>query len=134
MGIATGYCTVGNFGSSERMDYTIIGTPVNLASRLETAADADEVFISHETWSYVKDNVICEPPQKLHLKGFHHQILAHKVLSLRDETEKDAHLLLLDDEDRGMTIKIDFSKISKDEVLSLISSFEIPEEVASDTE
>lgn len=128
MGIATGYCTVGNFGSSERMDYTIIGTPVNLASRLETAADADEVFISHETWSYVKDNVICEPPEKLHLKGFHHQILAHKVLGLKDEKDK---IITIEDEEKGVNMKIDFSKISKEEVLSMINNLEIETEAES---
>ncbi len=34
MGITTGFCTVGNFGSSHKIDYTIIGSPVNLAARL----------------------------------------------------------------------------------------------------
>ena len=39
MAINTGYCTVGNFGSADRMDYTIIGNEVNLASRLQAHAE-----------------------------------------------------------------------------------------------
>ena len=35
MGINTGYCNVGNFGSTDRMDYTIIGAEANLAARLQ---------------------------------------------------------------------------------------------------
>ncbi|MCP4109265.1 MAG: adenylate/guanylate cyclase domain-containing protein [Desulfobacteraceae bacterium] len=121
MGIATGYCTVGNFGSSERMDYTIIGSPVNLASRLETAADTNEIFISHETWSYVKDKVFCETPLKLHLKGFHQEITAHKVLGLKETKD---NIFVLDDEVKGINIKVDFSKISKQEIISIINDFE----------
>ena len=36
MGISTGYCTVGDFGSQQRLDYTAFGSPVNLAARLES--------------------------------------------------------------------------------------------------
>ncbi|QTA80065.1 Adenylate/guanylate cyclase catalytic domain-containing protein [Desulfonema limicola] len=118
MGIATGYCTVGNFGSSERMDYTIIGTPVNLAARLENAADIDEIFISHETWGYVKDKISCAPPLSLNLKGFHQPILAHKALSAALQDKDD--LFHIHDESKGINIKIDFSKASKEELVSII--------------
>jgi class 3 adenylate cyclase len=54
IGINTGFCTVGNFGSQDRMDYTIIGAAVNLASRLEAAAHPGTILIAHETWSLVR--------------------------------------------------------------------------------
>ena len=43
MGVHTGYCTVGNFGSEDRMDYTIIGGAVNTAARLESIAEPGEI-------------------------------------------------------------------------------------------
>src|SRR5690606_31048293 len=55
MGISTGYTTVGNFGAENRMDYTIIGKEVNLASRLESLAEPGEILVSYETFSLIKD-------------------------------------------------------------------------------
>jgi len=49
--INTGFCTVGNFGSEGRLDYTIVGGGVNLASRLETAAEPGKILISYETYT-----------------------------------------------------------------------------------
>ena len=57
VGINTGYCTVGNFGSEDRMDYTIIGSAVNLTARLQSRAEIDGILIGHETYSLVKDEV-----------------------------------------------------------------------------
>ena len=51
MGVNTGFVNVGNFGSDERMDYTIIGGEANLAARLETSADAGGIVLSYETYA-----------------------------------------------------------------------------------
>ncbi len=80
MGINTGYCTVGNFGSENRMDYTIIGGNVNLTSRLQTAAEPDTIYISHETYSLIKDEISCEYIGEITVKGFRDAIKSYKVI------------------------------------------------------
>ena len=60
IGINTGFCTVGNFGGEDRMDYTIIGSEVNLAARLESHAELGGILLSHETYSLIKDHVLAE--------------------------------------------------------------------------
>ena len=49
IGIHTDTCTVGNFGSNDRLDYTTIGNGVNLASRLESSAEPNQILISEDT-------------------------------------------------------------------------------------
>jgi class 3 adenylate cyclase len=47
VGINTGFCTVGNFGSEDRMDYAIIGNEVNLAARLQSHAELGGILVTH---------------------------------------------------------------------------------------
>ena len=60
IGIATGFCTVGNFGSETRLEYTAIGSGVNTASRLEAAAENGEILMSFDTYSLVSDQIPCQ--------------------------------------------------------------------------
>ena len=70
MGISTGYCTVGDFGSQQRLDYTAFGSPVNLAARLEAMAPATKIIISEQTYDLISDQVKCEPFKEITPKGF----------------------------------------------------------------
>ena len=82
MGINTGVCTVGNFGSEDRMDYTIIGGGVNLAARLETACPENEILISYETYAHVKDQIECQEEEQIEVKGISHPVSTHRVIDL----------------------------------------------------
>jgi class 3 adenylate cyclase len=84
MGINTGFCTVGNFGSQMRMDYTIIGRAVNLAARLESAARPSTILIAHETWTLVKDAILANEVPPLVLKGFAEPLHAYEIVGLRE--------------------------------------------------
>ena len=88
IGINTGYCTVGNFGSEARMDYTIIGSSVNIASRLEGAAARDEILISHETYLLIKDQMYCQRKPEIRVKGIGRPIDVYEVKGLKADQEE----------------------------------------------
>jgi class 3 adenylate cyclase len=87
MGINTGVCTVGNFGSvTHRMSYTAIGGAVNIASRLEGAAPPGGILISGATYHLIADRILAEPRGALKLKGVSHPVETYEVLGLAGET------------------------------------------------
>ena len=109
-GINTGFCTVGNFGSEERMDYTIIGSGVNLACRLEQAAPPGEILISYETYALVKDEVCCEEQSHINVKGISHAVATYKVIDLYDDLAKSRDLIR--EESARLRLDIDLKAMS----------------------
>ena len=88
MGIATGYCTVGNFGSDQRIDYTVLGSPVNLAARLQSTASKDSILIDENTHSLVKDQVQCNHKGETIPKGFTRALDYYEVVDFMSEDHR----------------------------------------------
>ena len=89
MGITTGFCTVGNFGSRDRMDYTIIGNEVNLAARLQSATEPGSILLSHETNALVQGLVMTEEQPPITVKGFPKPISGYKLVGTYNDLVKD---------------------------------------------
>lgn len=122
MGINTGYCTVGTFGSRDYMDYTALGTHVNLASRLESAADANEILVSHETWSLIKDVVMCRDKGEISVKGFSHPIKVYQVVDYRKDL--GANQSFFEENTQGFSMHVDLNKIRNYEKDKIVDSLE----------
>jgi class 3 adenylate cyclase len=75
MGINTGFCNVGNFGSADRMDYTIIGAEANLAARLQSIAEPGHIVISYETYALVRDMVVAHALPPITMKGISREVI-----------------------------------------------------------
>ena len=80
IGINTGYCNVGNFGSEQRLTYTIIGGEVNVAQRLEANADANGILLSYETFAHAQDMIEVEERDAIKMKGINRNIKSFSVI------------------------------------------------------
>ncbi len=89
MGITTGFCTVGNFGSEQRLDYTVLGSPVNLAARLQSIAEPDAILVDENTHNLIEGNVGCEFIDQITPKGFVRPIRVYQVDDFLSEEHRD---------------------------------------------
>ncbi len=83
VGINTGMVIAGNIGSPDRMDYTVIGDVVNLASRMESNATPMTTLISHYTYEKVKDVVKVKKLDPIHVKGKQEEIHPYEIQAIK---------------------------------------------------
>jgi class 3 adenylate cyclase/phosphoglycerate-specific signal transduction histidine kinase len=113
IGINTGYCTVGNFGSEDRMDYTIVGGGVNLASRLEAAATPGEILMSYETYANVRHRIHCEERGDISVKGIAYPVATYQVVDTYENLGKER--LLIHEERPNLRLDLDLDATSADD-------------------
>jgi class 3 adenylate cyclase len=88
IGIATGEAVAGCMGSSDRMDYTVLGETVNLAARLCGKAPPQEVLIDQATHIDTKEMLPSDPVADLDLKGFSDAIQAYQLIPNESESKQ----------------------------------------------
>jgi class 3 adenylate cyclase len=122
IGINSGYCTVGTFGTNKNLDYTALGAHVNLASRLESAGQPGNILISHETWSLIKDVILCRDKGQIKAKGFSYPIHVYEVVGLRKDLGSNQSYIT--ETFDGYSLHLDIEKIknyNKDKILESLN-------------
>jgi adenylate cyclase len=112
MGINSGYCNVGNFGSNDRMDYTIIGAEANLAARLQSIAEGGKIVISYETYALVQDIVLAKPLAPITMKGIRREIVPYEVEALMEGADRTR---ILSEHLAGLDLHLDLGRLAPGE-------------------
>ena len=100
------------------MDYTVLGNGVNLASRLESSANSNEILISENTYNLIKNKIQCNYFDEIKVKGKAHSIKTFQVIRKKNKKKEET---IINASKEGVKLSINKKKIKNlDEVISLL--------------
>ena len=111
IGINTGYCNVGNFGSNDRMEYTIIGAEANLAARLQSIGEPGKIVLSYETYALVSDMVRARAMDPISMKGISREVIPYVIDEVAGEFANRPKVI--SERARGLNLFLDLEALDR---------------------
>jgi class 3 adenylate cyclase len=109
IGINSGYCNVGNFGSLDRMDYTIIGAEANLAARLQSIAEPGGIVVSYETFALCREIIEAHALAPITMKGISREVIPYSIDRVIDANDRTGDVMV--ERTKGLDFYLDASDV-----------------------